>query len=264
MNRWKSPQAEYLAHLTDSSEATLERYRYWLDAFEAYCRDQLELSGPEALYPRHFDSFRQHLLWKPGPSGRFYAPNTVYQALRMVRSFVRWFVARQGLPDPTAGLVLSRPREKSPRILSLPEVERLFEVPDQTPLGLRDRALLRLFYHGLSEEDARQLDPGHLDLTARQLEIPGRECRLELTTPLVDALLAYLREGRPALAASDQVLFPGRRGGRLGVLHLRNQVRRHGRIAGLGTVTPRILRRSGEAQLAAFRDRRLPFNWNDL
>src|SRR5690606_34454473 len=57
-------------------------------------------------------------------------------------------LARRGLvaTDPAAALQSSVSGRTLPRVLRVDEVERLLAAPDDSPAGLRDRALLEFLY----------------------------------------------------------------------------------------------------------------------
>ncbi|MEW6277670.1 MAG: hypothetical protein AB1758_03530, partial [Candidatus Eremiobacterota bacterium] len=110
----------------------------------ACCADVCAALAGGASDLEHVRADELELLWQPGPRGQLYAANTVDQALWMVRGFLRW-AHRQGLlpRDPSRQLVLGRPVQPSPRLLTSEEVEQLLALPDlDTALGLRNRCIL--------------------------------------------------------------------------------------------------------------------------
>jgi integrase/recombinase XerD len=99
------------------------------------------------------------------------------QAARVaqVRQFFR-FLVKQGylLADPSVVLETPRvPRRLPARVLSETEMKRLLLAPDvRTPLGLRDRAILELFYAtGLRLGELLDLTVTDIDLAAGDLAV---------------------------------------------------------------------------------------------
>jgi integrase/recombinase XerD len=151
-----------------------------------------------------------------------------------------------------------------PRALALEEVERLLAAPrEQTPLGLRDKAMLELLYStglrvselvGIKTADL-QADMGYL----RCLGKGSKERLVPVGKPALAALENYLRFGRPKLMrrkkssyASGEgapgmspYLFVNRFGRRMSRVGLWKLLARYGRRAGIRTpLTPHRLRHS--------------------
>ena len=79
-----------------------------------------------------------------------YAKTTIARRLSAVRSWCR-FLCRQGVLtiNPADGLRGPRQDKKLPHFLSEDDLGRLLEAPPaDTPLGLRDRAILETLYSG--------------------------------------------------------------------------------------------------------------------
>lgn len=98
-----------------------------------------------------------------------------------------------------------------PRYLAPKEVERVIEACDlSTPVGLRDRAVLLLLSRlGLRAGDIRTLRLDDINWREGTLRVAGkgrRPVRLPLPQDAGDALLRYLRQGRPR-APFDQVFL---------------------------------------------------------
>ena len=82
------------------SASTLDLATRWLGCFRGFCQKH-RLEAAMWLTPRHLEEFETQLLWQPNSRGRFYSPNSVDQALRMVRSCLRWAIG-QHLADQSA------------------------------------------------------------------------------------------------------------------------------------------------------------------
>jgi integrase/recombinase XerD len=159
---------------------------------------------------------------------------------------------RESADDPTAGVVRPRVPRTLPHPLSVPEVEQVIGSPvGGAPDALRDRAMLETLYGaGLRISELVSLDVDDLDLEEGSVRVMGKGSR-ERLVPLGryarQALVAYLRKGRPALASASSraALFLNQRGGRLTRQGCAKILRRHVRRAGIDKrVSPHTLRHS--------------------
>ena len=89
-----------------------------------------------------------------------------------------------------------------PRYFQPEEVERIIASCDSTtPVGRRDQAIILLLSRlGLRARDIIQLRLGDIDWKGAWIHLCGkarRQARLPLTQELGDAIIAYLKDGRP-------------------------------------------------------------------
>jgi integrase/recombinase XerD len=172
---WETTFKPYLEGLQSRqySPATLEITGRWLLRLARHC-EMLGVASPVTVTVDHLDGFHQTLLWHPHSEGGLYTPNTVDQALRVVRSFFRWAVASQVvLVDPTRHWVLRRVPQPLHVLLTVAEVERLLNVPDTTrPAGVRDRAVLETLYAtGLRRLECHRLDVDDIELEGGMVRV---------------------------------------------------------------------------------------------
>lgn len=153
--------------------------------------------------------------------------------------------------DPLAELGRPRRGRKVPRALSLQEVTMLIEAPDESPLGIRDRAMLEILYAAglrVSELTALRLSDLQLESRACRVQGKGRRERLALLgEPAVHWLLRYLEEVRPRWlrGPGNEHVFISRRGTNLTRQSVWYRVRHYGRRAGVvQELTPHVLRHS--------------------
>ncbi len=181
------------------------------------------------------------------------APASIARKVSTVRSFYRFLVREGHLTSSPLEQVRGprRPR-RLPSYLTYEHVASLIEAADDdSPQGLRDRALLELVYAaGVRLSEVVGLDVDDLDLaeaTARVMGKGGKERIVLLGAPAVDALRRYLAEGRPFLArdAAERALFLNRDGGRLSGRWVQELVKRYAARAGIDKrVWPHLLRHS--------------------
>jgi site-specific recombinase XerD len=204
--------------------------------------------------------------------GEGHSAPTVARKLSALRSFFR-YLCREGVlaDNPAASVTSPRLERRLPRYLHLGEVKRLLELPDRSPQGLRDRAVLEVLYAtGARIGEVRRLNIEDVDIEAESVRVagPGRKERsVSCGSHARSALRDYLTQARPVFlraaggAAADgrqghssrtdlRALFLNRRGGRLSARGLRRLVDKYlTRMAlGLG-VSPGSLRHSFAANL---------------
>jgi integrase/recombinase XerD len=186
------------------------------------------------------------------------------RAISAVRGLHRFALAEQlTRQDVAREVVPPMPPRRLPKALPLAEVERLLAaarpVSADDVAGLRDAALLEFLYGtGARISEAVGACVDDLDLDEQVVTLHGKGGRSRLVPVggfAVDAVRAWLRRGRPALAVSGRggpALFLNRRGGRLtrqgawGVL--RTAAERAGLAGGTGDrvarISPHTLRHS--------------------
>lgn len=143
---------------------------------------------------------------------------------RALSSFKRFFHyalrERHITADPTIRLDRPKKPPRLPGTLSEAQVEALLGAPDvETPLGLRDRAMLETLYAtGLrvSELVALKMAEARLDMgVVRVFGKGGKERLVPMGEIAVDWLTRYMKEARPVLAHGrlDDAMFLTPRGG---------------------------------------------------
>ena len=140
---------------------------------------------------------------------------TANRRLAVLRRFYRWAV-REGIvaQDPTLRLKGAKVPPRFPKTLSEAQVEALLAAPDvDTPLGLRDRAMLELLYAtGLRVSELVALTMLNLSLQEGLVRVIGKGSK-ERIVPLGEEarrwIERYLKRGRGR--PSSPVALPMRR-----------------------------------------------------
>src|SRR5262249_31346339 len=106
---------------------------------------------------------------------------TQYHRVTPLRTFFRW-LARENfvLYNPAADLVMPKVEQRLPRaVLTAEEAERVMAQPDvETPLGLRDRAILETFYAtGISPAELMGLHVHDIDLQRQSVIVRQARAR---------------------------------------------------------------------------------------
>ena len=142
------------------------------------------------------------------------AARSLQRRLSACRGYYDWLL-RQGVvaANPAAGVRGPKAPRKLPQVLDPDEAKVLVEVPTDVPLGLRDRALLELFYSSglrLSELCTRRGRPRDRD--AGRGPVLGKGSR-QRSVPVGSHARRALAEWRASTGAgAGDPVFPGRNG----------------------------------------------------
>lgn len=233
--------AHYLDHLEverQLSPNTLEGYRRDLDALGAFAEARghaVEALGTEDIRAFIATEHRRGL-----------SPKSLQRRLSAVRSFYRWLLKRGRVKaNPADAIRAPKAPRKLPQVLDPDEAKALVEVPTDAPLGLRDRALLELFYSsGLRLSELCALRWRDFDLAEGLVTVLGKG-RKQRTVPVGSHACRALADWRKDTGGSaDKPVFPGRNGPitpRAVQLRLRQLAQRQGLFK---RVHPHLLRHS--------------------
>jgi len=181
------------------SNATLTAYRADLLDFAA-SRGASATWDASPKAPVHYLS----VLGAPVRGGRtVLRPTTLRRRTASLRGFYRFCFA-EGLIATDIATHLDLPRQSRllPEVLGVEEVERLLDAcPGDTPVGIRDRALLELLYaSGLRISEAVGLDREELSLEEGLVRVIGKgdkERQVPVGEIAVDWLKRYVDQVRP-------------------------------------------------------------------
>lgn len=147
-------------------------------------------------------------------------PRSRARFLSAIRRFYRFHLGQNRITtDPTLNLESPKSGRPLPKDLSEAEVEALLAAPlVETPLGLRDRAMLELLYAcGLRVSELVGLRVDQPNLRGGFLQVMGKgskERLVPMNDTAMDWLERYVQEARPVLIAGQdtEALFPSREG----------------------------------------------------
>ena len=185
-----------------------------------------------------------------GASGR-----SVQRELSALRTFFRYLL-REGLASGNPGQGVRPPKtpRKLPATLDPDQLGQLLDTPAQTPLGLRDAAIVELFYSsGLRLAELVGLDLGDVDLGDAMVEVTGKGAktrRVPVGRLALEALRRWLVVRSGLAAADERALFVSERGGRLHPRTVQARLRRLALERGAArNVHPHLLRHSFASHL---------------
>lgn len=236
------------------SEHTIRNYRIDLKQFRDFLgeKGEEERAGDEGprLDSINFNLFREYL----GRLFSRYKRRTIARKLSAIRSFFD-FLEKKGIVagNPAADISTPKQEKYDPPFLPVDEMFRLLERPDRSkPLGLRDLAILEVFYScGIRVSELEGLNLSSIDFEQRLIRVMGKGNK-ERIIPIGKSALSAVREYMDAFASlrrkthgseSEGPLFLNVRGGRLSSRGIYNVVKKYAREGLLtGEISPHALR----------------------
>jgi integrase/recombinase XerC len=231
---------QYLAYERRLAGHTLTNYRRDLETLD-------ELAGrrdPAALQQGDIRRFMAQL------HSRGLSPKSLARVLSGWRGFFE-HLRREGLlrTNPADGVHAPRAEKRLPQTLSPDEASRLVSFEDDSPEGLRDRALYELAYScGLRVSELTSLDLLSVDPASGEVRVTGKGNKTRIVPvgkAALTALGAWLKARASWPGAESQALFLGARGGRLSVRVVQARIKQWAIKQGITTdVHPHMLRHS--------------------
>ncbi len=224
---WAAASVEpYLSRLKSQrllSMHTVDAYRRDLAQFFGWCDDQgiIAIGDVSRTTARRFLA---HL------DANGYARRSISRKASSIRAFYDDAVRRGAVSgNPMTRMAPPRGSARLPHAISARALQAALDaIATDTPVGLRDRALLETLYAtGLRVSELASLDVSAVGGETVVVEGKGRKTRsVPLGRPAQRALEDWLRHGRPRLAgqAAGTALWVGSRGGPLGVRGIRHIV----------------------------------------
>ena len=190
-----------------ASPHTIEGYRRDLTKLLRYMQSQ-QITSFDALVPNRMRGFIavEH---RAGLS-----PKSLQRLLSSCRSLFRQ-LTREGLlaHDPVAGVRGPKVHRKLPEVLDVDEATALVEGEGDDALGVRDRAMLELFYSsGLRLSELIGLRWLDLDLDAGEVRVLGKGRKTRIVPVGRHAITALRALGEAEGREPESPVFRGRKG----------------------------------------------------
>lgn len=236
---------DYLQNVKKASQNTVLSYRRDLLKMAGYFKEQ----GITDVHKVNSTNVNSYMLYLERMNQ---ASSTISRYVASMRAFFM-YLFEEGLIDsiPTKNVSLPKIEKKMPEILTVDEVLRLLEQPnDATDKGMRDKAMLELLYATgirVSELIALTVDSVNLDMSYIVCN-DGRKTRV---VPFNDearrALKAYLKSARTAFVKDEnnKALFTNCSGEAMSRQGFWKLIKAYGKKAGIKTdITPHTFRHS--------------------
>jgi integrase/recombinase XerD len=235
------------------SDNTLAAYRRDLQGFSRWLAQSTPATGLADCGRERLFQYLALRSRQGGSSGRGYSARSNARLLSSLRHFYR-VLQRDGLigEDPT--LLVDAPKlpRGLPKALAEEEIEALLRVSVESPLGLRDRAMLELMYAtGLRVSELVGLRTDQINLRQGVLRVTGKGGKERLVPIGAEAqhwLQRYIGESRPLLLKGlrvDALFVTARKTGMTRQMFW-TLVKKHATAAGIAAarISPHGLRHS--------------------
>lgn len=238
--------AEHLEWLCikNYSEQTITNRHVYLRYFIAWC-EQRGISRPADITRPILERYARYLYYYRGAkSGKPLSFRSQHARLTPVRALFKWLVKQNYLlSNPASELELPKLEKRLPKhVLSISEVEAVLSVPDvEDDLGIRDRAILELFYStGIRRRELMELKLYDLDTERQTLMVRQGKGAKDRMVPVGERALdwadKYITDVRPGLVCEpdEGVLFLTSEGQMFTANHLSHLVRKAIATADIG------------------------------
>ena len=201
---------DFLEHLKVErrlSAHTLDAYQRDLDALAQWAQAQGK-GDPATLQNADIRAF------VAAERRRGLSATSLQRRLSAYRSYYQWLLKHGRIEaNPAASVRAPKAPRKLPQVLDTDEAVKLVELSTDAALGLRDRALLELFYSsGLRLSELCNLRWRDLDLDGGLVTVLGKGNK-QRSVPVGSHAREALRAWRAETgAANDAPVFPGRHG----------------------------------------------------
>jgi integrase/recombinase XerD len=251
MEQWLDQLLHYLIVERGLSKNTIEAYSHGLSRFLNHLREK----GVQEIRDVGKFDVRGFLLALKKEN---LSAKTIVRNLVAIRTFFR-FLVQEGIleTNPVEDLESPKVAKTLPEILTLKEIEQLLEQPNlQTPLGMRDRAMLEILYAtGMRVSELTHLPTHQVNLEGGYVLLYGKGSKeriVPLGSEAIKWVTLYLKESRGILAKGKEspFLFINRSGKGMSRQGLWKNLKNYTRRAGLRKrITPHLLRHSFASHL---------------
>jgi len=233
----------YLKNERGLSVRTLQAYQRDLDQLLQFLEAE-EINQPDLVTQHHIRAFiaQRH---RQGLGGK-----SLQRLLSAVRSFYKWLL-REGIAKHNPAIPVRAP--KSPRhlpaTLDADTIGQLLDIPCDTPLAIRDKAIMELFYSsGLRLSELADLQWEQVDLGSGMVTVTGKGNRSRMVPVgriATEALLEW-RKAREKFASFEQPhVFVSQQGNPIATRTIQARIRYWAKRQGMPqNIYPHLLRHS--------------------
>jgi integrase/recombinase XerC len=171
MTQSKADFLSYIEHEKKYSDKTVTAYSKDLEDFEAFAKETL---GDQYLVKADRPFFRK---WLFSLSKDGFAKTTIQRKISAVKSFFRFLNERQNLANTSYEFLIAPKQDKNlPDFLTREQVLTIIEsVDDDSFEGIRDRAILELFYStGIRLRELLSIKIGDFNFHRGTLKVTGK------------------------------------------------------------------------------------------
>ena len=179
------------------SKSTLHRRESDIRRFIGWC-DERSLSHPNQITKPILERYQRYLYYyRQERNNRPLSPTSQSHYLTSVKQFFKYLTQQNYLLyNPASELVVIKQATSLPVVLSEDEIDRLIHQPDTTkPNGVRDRAILELFYStGLRRSELCNLTIHDLSLTRKTVHVRNGKGNKDRLIPVGQRALNWIED----------------------------------------------------------------------
>ncbi|AOE50258.1 site-specific tyrosine recombinase XerD [Kangiella sediminilitoris] len=225
------------------SDATLSSYRSDLKLFAKWLD-----KGSSSLESCDLSTLQSYMAYRYKKN---YSSRSTARFLSSARKFYQYLLQTNQIKiDPTQQIETPKVQPPVPKTLSEKDVELLLAQPElDTPIGLRDKAMLELLYSsGLRITELISMEVNQIGFIQGVMRVIGKgnkERLVPIGEEALSAVRAYLKYGRPELAsnAPNDWLFLSTRGSIMTRQTFWYRIKHYAKNAGIRThLSPHTLR----------------------
>ena len=228
-------QRRLSGHTLSNYARDLQRFSQYLDTIEIASWDNVdEACIRQFIAQRH----RQQI-----------SARSSQRELSALRSFFNYLISEQQLAyNPAQSVQAPKAKQALPKTLDVDQMQQLVEINTDTPLAVRDKAILELFYScGLRLSELVGLDLP-LDLQQALVTVTGKGNKtraVPIGNKAIDALRAWLQIRGDFIKEKTDAVFLSERGTRLSPRSIQQRLRHWAQVQGMAShVHPHMLRHS--------------------
>jgi len=240
---WIGKFVHHLKYERRLSELTCKHYRRDLEALLKYCDDN-NVSAWRDLDSEHVRG------WSAACFRRGLSPRSIQRQLSAGRTFFRYLLREKHVKtNPVVSVSAPKAGKRLPGNLDVDRMARLLDIPGDSAIANRDRAILELLYSsGLRLAELTDLDCGDVDHQDATVHVTGKGNKDRIVPVGKHALAALTKwhKSRGEFAPPhEKALFVSNRGTRISRRSVQARVVHWARQQGIDTnVSPHLFRHS--------------------
>ena len=245
MNAALEQYLSHLAHERRLAALTLKHYRRDLLLLEELTASGSKTSVRELATLTQTDIRRFAALLHAKGLG----PKSIARTLSGWRGFYEFLRQQTGAANPVDGVRAPKAEKRLPETLSPDEAVRLVSFTDDSPEGLRDRAIFELLYSsGLRVSELTGLDIDSIDFATQEARVTGKGNKTRIVPVgqhAITALQRWLEIRATMKGGTGPALFLSKQGKRLSVRVIQNRIKIRATQQGISLdLHPHMLRHS--------------------
>ena len=199
-------QKQYSPHTLSAYERDLKQFSLWLKKND--CDDIVKA---DSLHVRN---------WVAGLHRQGIGGKTLQRKLSSLRSFYQFLIRNHQLKNnPAVDIRAPKSARTLPDTLDVDSLSQLLDIPPDSILAIRDKAIMELFYSsGLRLSELTNLDLDSIDLTENSLRALGKGNKtrvLPIGRKASDAIQMWLGKQEILAKIDETALFVSNRGKRI-------------------------------------------------